>query len=402
VPETAGSATLTVVRTNGKSGTLTVQYNTVPVNASPGIDYTPVSGILTFPDGVTSQTIVVPVLANPYDRTNELVDVVLSNVAPNGGVLGSPSTATLTIVDTDPHVTPPLVSGLSWNGTSAGISSIRVGFNVPLLKSSALNSANFTLVNLGPDERLGTADDRIVPVTPSYDASSFVVTLTPAQPLAANQFYRLVISAAAPGGVQDTGGLLLAGNGVTAGTNYAAMLATGTNLKYFTPLGDVVSITIAGGGYLNDQLDGSGQGKNLTVVDEVPLHTVLTGTVAKSRHGTGRAYLGPTIFGLGKFGDVAVKMYSPPFQVDYYPFSPGSPAVQTSGVTVRLDGVVMSPAHKVVPGALTHSSPKVRVARPRVHVTRTVRAVSAHPAMQSLKASTFQAKKKNVPSFPSF
>ena len=82
VPETAGSATLTVVRTAGERGTVTVHYATVPVNATPGMDYTPVSGTLTFGDRRTSQTIVVPVLANPYDRTNELVNVVLPTSRP--------------------------------------------------------------------------------------------------------------------------------------------------------------------------------------------------------------------------------------------------------------------------------------------------------------------------------
>ena len=68
MPENAGSATITVSRVNGARGTVTVDYTTVPINATPGLDYTPVSGTLTFPDGVTSETIVVPVLANPYDQ----------------------------------------------------------------------------------------------------------------------------------------------------------------------------------------------------------------------------------------------------------------------------------------------------------------------------------------------
>ena len=68
VPENAGSATITVSRVNGARGTVTVDYKTVPINATPGLDYTPVSGTLTFPNGVTSETIVVPVLDNPYDQ----------------------------------------------------------------------------------------------------------------------------------------------------------------------------------------------------------------------------------------------------------------------------------------------------------------------------------------------
>ena len=101
VPENAGSAAITVNRVNGARGTLTVDYTTIPINATPGLDYTPVSGTLSFPNGVTSQTIVVPVLDNPYDDHNELVSVVLSNVQTTATlgqpILGTLSTATLTI-----------------------------------------------------------------------------------------------------------------------------------------------------------------------------------------------------------------------------------------------------------------------------------------------------------------
>jgi len=119
---------------------------------------------------------------------------------------------------------------------------------------------------------------------------------------------------------------LLAGNGSTAGTSYTAMLARGTSLKYDTPAGDQVSLRITGGGIIDDLLSGSGQGIKLSVVGEVPHHTVLSGSVRKARGGTGQAYLGATIWGLGNFGDVRVKLASPPFQIGQYPFSPGSAA----------------------------------------------------------------------------
>jgi hypothetical protein len=64
--------------------------------------------------------------------------------------------------------------------------------------------------------------------------------------------------------------------------------------------------------------------------------------VTKGLFGTGRAYLGYTIYGLGNFGDVRVKMYAPPFVVDRYPFSPGAPITQVSnGSVTRMDGLVV-------------------------------------------------------------
>jgi hypothetical protein len=108
------------------------------------------------------------------------------------------------------------------------------------------------------------------------------------------------------------------------------MLARGTNLKYYTPSGDQVNLKITRGGIMDDLLSGSGQGIKLSVLDEVPHHTVLSGTLKRARTGTGRAYLGYTLYGLGKFGDVRVKLRSPQFLITEYPFSPGVTAASTA------------------------------------------------------------------------
>ena len=340
VAENAGSAAITVNRVDGARGSVTVDYTTVPINATPGLDYTPVSGTLTFPNGVTSQTIVVPVLDNPYDDHNELVSVVLSNVQTTETlgqpILGSPRTASLTIVDIDPDTSPLAVSNVRWTGSAQGISQIFVTFTQPLIASTAMNPANYALVNTAPVGKGGTLADTAMPmgVTMSPSSSS-VVVLTPAQPLPINRFFRLELNADA-GGLEDLGDNMLAGDGSTPGTAYTAMLARGTSLKYSTPAGDQVSLKITGGGYLDDLLSGSGQGVRLTVVGEVPHHTVLSGSVRKARGGTGQAYLGSTIWGLGNFGDVRVKLQSPPFHVGQYPFSPNSAASAAATPSIAL------------------------------------------------------------------
>src|SRR5262249_10428040 len=158
----------------------------------------------------------------------------------------------------------------------------------PLLPSTANNPGNYTLYAVATGGGVSASG---ITLSPSYDASTFVVTLTPSRPLAANQFYQLVVNGSAPGGIQTLAGTLLAGDGTTPGTNYVASLATGTSLQYTTAVGDLVSINIRGGGYLNDVIDASGRGIRLQVVGEVPHSTVLTGTVKKGPHGTGRAYL---------------------------------------------------------------------------------------------------------------
>ena len=354
-PENAGSATITVSRVNGTRGTATVQYTTVPQNATPGIDYTPVSGTLTFAPGVTSQTIVVPVLKNPYDNHNELLSVVLSNVRtsipsgePGQAILGTPSRATLTIIDIDPNYTPVNVTNVQMSGTAQNIQAITVTFNKPLIPKAATDLANYALVNVGSDGKYGTLDDTAIQLgTATYNTSTWTVTIVPSSPLTDNQFFHLLINGASPGGIEDIGNNMLAGNGSTAGTDYTAMLAGGKSIRYYTPSGDLVNLKITGGGFMQDWLSGSDQGIKLLVVGEAPRHTVLTGTLKRLPGGTGVAYLGYTLWGLGKFGDVRVKMHSPTFQVSQYPFSPGFNASTAS------PEIVVNPSVSVIEPAAT-------------------------------------------------
>jgi hypothetical protein len=100
VDESAGTAAITVQRTGGVSGTVTIFYTTGGGSATANQDYTPVSGTLTFENGVNSRTINVPIGDDGDEESDETVGLALSN--PTGGAsLGSPSTATLTIVDDD-------------------------------------------------------------------------------------------------------------------------------------------------------------------------------------------------------------------------------------------------------------------------------------------------------------
>ena len=83
VTEKAGSATITVLRTSGLRGQVSVSFTTVPMSATAGLDYTPTAGTIVFPAGTARETIQVPVLEDPYDDHDETV----------GLALGSPSGA---------------------------------------------------------------------------------------------------------------------------------------------------------------------------------------------------------------------------------------------------------------------------------------------------------------------
>ena len=102
VDEDAGTATITVERVNGSSGTAAVNYATSDGTATAGSDYTAASGTLTFADGETSKSFIVTILNDSLTEGDETVTLTLSG-ATGGATLGSPNPATLTIRDDDGH-----------------------------------------------------------------------------------------------------------------------------------------------------------------------------------------------------------------------------------------------------------------------------------------------------------
>ncbi len=320
VTEDAGFAQLVVTRTGGARGAVTVGYQTVAAGATPGLDYVSTSGALSFAAGATSATVIVPVLADPWDNKNEYVTISLSS--PSGGAtIGPQGTTLLRIMDVDPNYTPPEVQSLTWAGTSRSITSLTVSFSEPLDPHYAMMPADYELVAPG----LG---NMVVPLTPqSYDGSKFSVTLVPSVALPSGQFYYIQIVGSGPNAIRDIGGNLLdgAGNG-QPGSNYQASFAQGTQLKYVDGSGNKVSLKLAGSGYMEQVRDASGDGVVLDLVGVKAHHATLSGTVkapgshaapkAKAAHAT---ELG-TIEGLGNFGDVKVLLTSPPFYVKSYPF----------------------------------------------------------------------------------
>ena len=112
VSEGDGTLTATVVRTGGSSGTVSVNFSTntgFGNNATPGEDFTPVGGTLTFGPGETSKEITVPILDDDEDEFAEQFLLMLSG--PTGGAaLGNPSAATVNITDNDGGAPPGQLS----------------------------------------------------------------------------------------------------------------------------------------------------------------------------------------------------------------------------------------------------------------------------------------------------
>ena len=140
---------VTVLRSNANTGTVSVRYATVTNatdNAQAPVDYTPVSGLLTFSNGVTLQSFTVPINPNRQVRGDRTFSVILTNQSV-GAVLIPPSTATVTITDD--------ISGLSFSspdyskpetGGSAAITVMRSNYTNSLV-SVPFSTANGTATN---------------------------------------------------------------------------------------------------------------------------------------------------------------------------------------------------------------------------------------------------------------
>lgn len=99
VAENAGTATLTVGRLNDTSTLVSVDYTTADGTATNGLKYTATNGTLAFGAGQTNQAIVVPILNNGFAEGTKNFNVILNN--PINAVLGTPTTATVSITDND-------------------------------------------------------------------------------------------------------------------------------------------------------------------------------------------------------------------------------------------------------------------------------------------------------------
>ena len=221
VAETAGTATITVVRSSGSVAS-DVNYATVGGTAVPGVNYTPVSGTLPFAVGQTTGSFVIPVIHDPAITGPLTVGIALSS--PTQGLLGTPNTAVLTITDVDTpgalefgsatltvspgatvaNVTVLRVGGIvgtvsaayaTSGGTavpgtdytsvsgvvtfSAGVTSETIA--IPILNSTAGNNKTFSLILSSPTggATLGTPSTVTVTIAPSSAPSlSLVVTNT--------------------------------------------------------------------------------------------------------------------------------------------------------------------------------------------------------------------------------
>lgn len=101
VSEDGATATVTVQRTGGSEGAVSVDYASSDGSATAGSDYSAASGTLNWADGDSAdKTFAIAITDDSEDEADETIDLTLSGLTGMAS-LGQPSTATLTITDND-------------------------------------------------------------------------------------------------------------------------------------------------------------------------------------------------------------------------------------------------------------------------------------------------------------
>jgi hypothetical protein len=221
VLENQSVALIDVIRTGGTAGSISIGFVAADGTARHAVNYVAVSGTVTFAEGDSIQTIVVPIIDDQVFSSNKTVDLYLSNptlTAP----LGSPIRATLTIVNTDPDLPPPTVSRKVqpvYAPRTRRVVAFRLTFSRTMDSTSAQNTQNYEIL-IPPARKNGAR--RTVPISQAVlDPGGQIVTLVRAD-LGRMHLARQVqirVNGKPPAGLKDTSGVFLAGMNGQAGTD---------------------------------------------------------------------------------------------------------------------------------------------------------------------------------------
>ena len=247
VGEADGLLPVTIIRTNGRSGVVSVNFGTLPGTAVPGLKYAATNGSITFQDKETSKTIGVPILQTTQYEGNQTFAMVLSNATGGARIIG-PASVPATIVDDEvgltfsaPFYLVPETAGTvsvavqRQNGTS-GVTTVQYSTTT---NGTAVAGVNYTPTNGVLTFQVGdTVKSFLVQVLHDTDVTgdvSFGLNLSsPSVPalLGTPSSATVVLSDVEAGISLANTNLSMVTNGdvVTTYANYGVLKSSGTNL----------------------------------------------------------------------------------------------------------------------------------------------------------------------------
>ena len=260
VGEADGVLLVTIVRTNGHKGVVSVSFSTLPGSAPPGLKYVATNGILTFDENDLSKSFPVQILQTGQFEGNQTFSLLLSN-ATDGATLVGPTNVLATIVDDEVgvsfvssfYVVPESAGNVSLtlsrqNGTN-GVTTV----NYTTTNITAQAGVNYTGVTNGtvtfnPGEVLKSFIIEVKPDTNLTGDVSFGVSLSnPTNLFNPNLPAHLGTPSSALVVLQDAqSGFFIAGTNLVTITNAADVTDVITNASFgvFKNSGSNVLITV--------------------------------------------------------------------------------------------------------------------------------------------------------------
>jgi hypothetical protein len=154
VRENVGFATITVLRTNGYTGSIVMDFSASDLTAKNGEDYTAITGKLVFGDGEISSGFDIPIINDDIEEGAEALRVRIFDPT-GGGAIIPPSFATVIIEDDE---SGGLVGGIKLDGANGTVYSIALDGSDNVLLGGDFDSVNgqdFTrLARIDPEGRV--------------------------------------------------------------------------------------------------------------------------------------------------------------------------------------------------------------------------------------------------------
>ncbi len=168
VNEGESTATVTVLRTQGASGTVTLDYSTVAGSAIAGQDYVAQSGTLTFAPGETSQSVEITLLDDNLTEGSEAFGFAIDN--PSGGTLLAPRTAQVTVRDDE--------SVFTYNGNTYRFTSGQQSWEAAQAEAVSLGGNLVTVNNAAEqawlEQTFGSTEELWIGLTDKDQEGTFV------------------------------------------------------------------------------------------------------------------------------------------------------------------------------------------------------------------------------------